>query len=725
VGFALRVPRLDYQSLWYDETYSVHIARGSLAAVGAVPEAEPLTHYYLLWLWVRGAGWSEYGVRYLSVLAGVLTLALLYQTAKLALRRRWLAVFAAGLLAVSPFHVSYSQEARLHVFAGLLAVAATYTFLVALKRGTWRAWLLYTLTAIAGLYTSYYSAFLLAALNMPVLVRREWSRRWFVANATAIALSLPGVALAFARLRAFSEPYPVIQALLAPGYFLLRTPANLLFWGLPATAAAALGLIAIALILAGAWRLFRSRKAEAAVLACGGVVTYVAVFAIPAALGLSYYDRYELLALPSLLAVLAAGCWWVGSRMRWTVPVLAGGLLAAAGIGLFNGYTDPGYQRDDNRAAIGVIRQQALPDEIVIYDLPLLYTVFEYYGQELPVPTKGLPVAKNPDLPIERQFVASTSDRAATEVELARLSQQYGGFWLFLTGDPTHWTEDWLDANRLPVTNRWFGGTRLKHYRPLPSDGRASLADGRRTEKNFGPLRLREVRPEELKPGKLWPVRLAWEAAAAPSVDYTVSLQLFDQEGARVAQTDAQPFEGALPTSQWQAGKAYQDVAMLPLPERLAPGAYRLDVSVYKPGGSAAGQQQAAAVVPYGLAAIQVPEAQASAGWTVDRLSLGRTPTGGYLVLLEGSVQSEPAADYTWFVHLLGDGGQLRSQDDHPPLTPTSAWRQGDRFAEAFALAPASGAATLEIGAYDVAGRSVTYTAAGLPPADHILLPLS
>ena len=53
----------------------------------------------------------------------------------------------------------------------------------------------------------------------------------------------------------------------------------------------------------------------------------------------------------------------------------------------------------------------------------------------------------------------------------------------------------------------------------------------------------------------------------------------------------------------------------------------------------------------------------------------------------------------------------MAGQDDHPPLTPTSAWRAGDAFSEAFVLPAISG--QLEVGAYDQTGRRIQWDGAG------------
>ena len=52
LGFGLRLYRIDHQSIWWDEAYSIFIARGGLRAVWGLPYTisynHPPLHYALL-----------------------------------------------------------------------------------------------------------------------------------------------------------------------------------------------------------------------------------------------------------------------------------------------------------------------------------------------------------------------------------------------------------------------------------------------------------------------------------------------------------------------------------------------------------------------------------------------------------------------------------------------------------------------------------------------------
>ena len=716
-AFGLRVLLLDQQSLWYDEAYSVFYARAGLNAIAGQKQADPIPYFMALWGWVKLAGHGEYAVRYLSVALGTLTIPLLYQVVRAA-GSRLLGIIAAAALAVSAFHVYYSQEARLHIAAGLLAALIICTLIQAVRRETAWRWLAYGLAAAAGMYTYYYLALLLLGLNLPLLASRKISRSWWLANAGALALALPGLVLAYLRVTAFKEPYvptlgpPALQFFaIIPAYVFVDSGLSS-EWIVP--------LSAIVLVLAAFAFLSALRQGGLiwSMLAWGFAVPAVGVFAIPAVLNVFSHPRYEIVALPALLALLVWSWRHYALRMRWLRPAGVAFLLLPSGAALLNSYTNSSFQRDDNRGALALTRQEALAGEILVYDLPLQYDVLDYYGRDLGIPSQGLPIPRNPALPRDRQFVAATGDRAATEQRLAELSGQYAGLWLLLSGDPVQWTEDWLDVHRTTVLNRWFGRVRLKHYRPLPGPD-LSLPDAERAARSFGPLRLEQVKVARLTLGKPWPVYFLWSAGSPPAADYTISAQLFNSAGQRVAQLDSQPFNGWLPTSQWLTGKKYQDTMLLTLPNSLPSGVYELRVSVYDKQGLT-GQQTPILRLLQGEAAARQLMADADAGWTLQTVRLG---SAGALAL-DGVVRQAPSADYTWFVHLLEPSGRLLAQDDRPPVAPTSAWRPGDRFSEIFVVPAAPAGAKLEIGAYDASGRRVSFRNADGSATDHLELPL-
>jgi hypothetical protein len=84
-----------------------------------------------------------------------------------------------------------------------------------------------------------------------------------------------------------------------------------------------------------------------------------------------------------------------------------------------------------------------------------------------------------------------------------------------------------------------------------------------------------------VKPGQTVTTRLFWLPRAKQTKDYTVFLQLLDQNGVLVAGRDSQPLSGYFPTSQWPAGEIVTDLIGFELPEKLPAGQYQLITGMY------------------------------------------------------------------------------------------------------------------------------------------------
>ena len=93
-----------------------------------------------------------------------------------------------------------------------------------------------------------------------------------------------------------------------------------------------------------------------------------------------------------------------------------------------------------------------------------------------------------------------------------------------------------------------------------------------------------EVAADSLDAGLPLTVTLAWQAEQAVDTSYSVFLHLLDQDGQIVAQRDAVPRDGQLPTSLWLPGEVVADSYVLQPEHPLASGAYRLIAGLYDPG---------------------------------------------------------------------------------------------------------------------------------------------
>ena len=413
LALLLRLARLGFQPLWWDEGWSLYFATSDPAAMLRLTAVDihPPLYYLLLHLWISLFGPSPTSVRLLSVLIGVAAVPLIYLVGRRLFDRQVLAyqagqvpaylagkvaLLAALLLAVSPFHIYYSQEVRMYGLVTLLGLAACY---FAFRAGRW-AWLGYVLAATAALYTQYYAAFLLLALNLVVLVLWLRGRRparellsWLAAQLAVVALYLPWLWYAGGKLLAYIR-YKVVadQDLpLDPFTYLARRLAA--FAGGHAEGALAgwwwLGLIPL-LLLALALLIFliqRPRPPDrspaagspspgpsdrgsagwllclvivALLLVCGYLVNLVFPFNPPRS------ERLLLLALPAFFLLFAAGLLVLWRRRRLLAIVPASALLAVVLLSLGFFYAVPRYPDDDYRPVAARLQALALPSDAVV-----------------------------------------------------------------------------------------------------------------------------------------------------------------------------------------------------------------------------------------------------------------------------------------------------------------------------------------------------------------------
>ena len=119
-GLLLRLWQIAGEGLWIDEAFSIWIARQAVPAALSwlvrIDQHPPL-YYVLLHLWLR-LGDGAATVRALSAIASTLNIPVIY-----ALGRRLLGlkvgVVAAVVLALSPFHIRFAQEARMYALLSL------------------------------------------------------------------------------------------------------------------------------------------------------------------------------------------------------------------------------------------------------------------------------------------------------------------------------------------------------------------------------------------------------------------------------------------------------------------------------------------------------------------------------------------------------------------------------------------------------------------------------
>jgi hypothetical protein len=355
----LGAPRLS-QSLWGDEKTSLHrgiwgvYGRSEAGDVAWLPlkwretfwnYAQPDNHVPFSILARCGLELREALVRpdlhfvdervlrapaYLAGIAAIAaTAALLHR-----LGFAWAAGFAAFLLALHPWHLRYTTEARGYSILLLLVPAALWLLVEALHRGTWRAWLGYALAQTLLLWTYPGALHVLVVQNAVAAAGVLWLHRGrasFGPQATRFAVASLASALlwlqlmlpnmmqlaVFLRSQVPVRPHTArfareVLSLLWTGTPLGAPGANPAYpeladvaaahpWAFAAAAAATALLVA-----AGAVRLLAAGRARA-LLVPALLLPAPLALAFAAARGYFLYPWYLIFALPAFAVLLALG----------------------------------------------------------------------------------------------------------------------------------------------------------------------------------------------------------------------------------------------------------------------------------------------------------------------------------------------------------------------------------------------------------------------------------
>ena len=165
IALFLRLYRLDFNSLWLDEAVTLRFARLPMPAVFDVMvhgEYNPPLFFWIEHIIVM-FGDSEWMLRIVPAIIGTLTVPAFYLLGRLFLGRPQ-GILAAALLAFSPFHIYYSQEARPYVLALFLITVSLIFLLKGCESGKLTEWILGGLLAAAALWCHFYVAVLIIPL---------------------------------------------------------------------------------------------------------------------------------------------------------------------------------------------------------------------------------------------------------------------------------------------------------------------------------------------------------------------------------------------------------------------------------------------------------------------------------------------------------------------------------------------------------------------------------
>lgn len=459
VAVIVRFATLGDQSLDHDETVTaarvLHPSFSDSMQVVVNGERSPPLYYTLVWVWSRVWGTGAVDLRSLSAIFGTLTVLASYLAGRELVSRRT-GLVAAALVALNPYLIWYSQEARSYGAVVMFGAFGLYFLARHLRRPSGRSlagWASMSALALCSHYFAIFAVIGEAALLIVLSARR---RPALIACLTVAAVGLALVPLAVVqesggRGNGFTQ-FPVAQraetAVVkyvaaegpAPQAGILSTTPEQQQAGL-----VGVGLFSCALALVAIRGSPRERRGAATV----GTVA-AAAFGVPLALawaGLDFVDPRNMIVAVVPALVLAA----VGFGVHGPARVGSVGLVASLGLfAMVLGFvtTDPATERHDWRAVATV-----MPDgpQARLYVVPKDgRTPLEYYT--------GMSLAKFEP----KRFPDGVATRHVVVIsDYPAINGPGAGFRLVDTRTaPQHWTVKTYVARRpIPIDPAQVAGT--------------------------------------------------------------------------------------------------------------------------------------------------------------------------------------------------------------------------------------------------------------------------
>lgn len=377
-GIAIRVWCLACKPFWFDECFSVEVARidwRNFLHLLWWREANMSLYYVLLRIWLQ-FGQSPFFIRSLSVVISALTVPAIYWLARLLYDRR-VGLIAAALFALNAYDLRYAQEARSYALFVLLATISSGFLLAFLRQPKRRHRLGYIVISILAVYAHFYALLLMVVHWLVVRIRERDStlssrlRRIWMTIAIGVAPLLIFVA------KTGAGPIKWIQR---PGLRDLATFYEQLAGGTWIVLAAYVVACGVAIgpfrkqLLARnqSWETWRCQFLLLWLL-FPVLLTAVLSLARPVFLG-----RYLIFCLPAFVVLAAAGL----ARLRYawlsTVTVIAMLLLAWQGVSFVYAH-DFDNERDASGEAVKFILDHNEAGDGIIFHIADTRIAYEFF----------------------------------------------------------------------------------------------------------------------------------------------------------------------------------------------------------------------------------------------------------------------------------------------------------------------------------------------------------
>ena len=575
-GFALRVWRLEVESIWHDEGWSI---RAIYSPFGTPDDNTPYGYYTLLHgLWWLGGGDTPFALRYGSVLLDMLTMAFVLKIAQ-----RWYGqvagLTAGALVALAPLLWEYAQEVRAYVAVPLFVLIFLTLADTLLKHTQQKiprqTWIILFIAEFLGIYTHNLVVILVVWLNVGVgvvwLYRRDWPRilNWAFVQALLVASYLPWLSTQSPSGTPLNST-PTLGWQLAVdiwrGYFLPVLPQ--LQEADNTTLIDGLGFVFIGAIV---MLIIRQRTYRTWLLVSHVILVPFLSAVLIITAHIDFHPRYFVASVPLTLLVMVAG---ISAQVQWRA--LSSALIVFLSMAIISQNSlssiadNQAYQHDDFASLAEYYA--TLPEEAVIiipFDRePALQT---YYARQYAIQAHflNIPLHSREDVAL-RYLRPLVKEGTARQVELLTWYQlpadQRGMYPCILTATTS---ADLLEPHVFyGLSTQAYDFAQRPEFEPIVA------------RPEYRELVFQGMGAMESTQGIC--VRSNWQVPNAVATDYAVAISVYHPRGAQIAKADAEiTTADNVPTSQWEdieVGTAYN---LVRLPAGTPRNDYTLQLRVY------------------------------------------------------------------------------------------------------------------------------------------------
>lgn len=339
-------------------------------------------YHILLHFWQLLFGNDIVTARLMSLVFFIALIPLTYWLASYAFSSRRIGLFAALLLTLSPFMEWYGSEARMYSMLAFFTVAHQLAFLKLYREGKPVHWVWYVLTAIAGMYTHYFFAFVLLsdvifylAFRKGFAVRRSLPK--FTLAAIAVATAIVPWLWYVTQLGFASNTQPSLTQPTSVDLF--NTYAQFIIgFQVDALNTMIVSLWPIIVLLAF-FALQKNHRVprEALFFVMAAIIPVIGAFIISVTMRPFFQSRYLIVALPALVIFVS---WALSMYPRIIAIVLRIVLVAAMLVLLTVQILNPNTPvKEDYREAVGYLNKHTTSRDVVILAAPFTIYPTEYY----------------------------------------------------------------------------------------------------------------------------------------------------------------------------------------------------------------------------------------------------------------------------------------------------------------------------------------------------------